>query len=474
MFLFYSGHESPLDADSNSLRHIYGKSRASNGFYASISATSYVLEATHIFPSQPLQRMSAKEFLANTVLPGVCDALTQLYLKKPADPYAFMASYLESIKPKSGLDSIAYDESVLDGHVMKLDEFANVHNEAVLGPRKFKHAWNFRRNKGAAPIFGMGQGFCDGVKQAVDHLFALGNEEVSIINLRDEPTVYIGGKPYSPRQPEALNKNVDYLIGAEGQLLERIERRLKRDVLAVASKSSDKFEVFVQNEDMSNASHVVKAVKENSHTIRYLYDTLQAQKPVMYRRVPMVYDLEPEDDGFDSIIEVMRNPNPHTAVLCQCQAGVGATTTAMVCATILWREKNHISPKSTIPSMNYDHPNYERGEFKCIREFLASIKDGDLIKQQVDDSIDECDHLLNIREVIFKTKAKFDTLSDEHHQRPFLIKRAHNYLRRYFMIIVLGIYAREQAAANYGIAFSQWMSEKWSLKRTIKMLSLDD
>eukprot|EP01029_Cantina_marsupialis_P022161 TRINITY_DN53972_c0_g1_i1.p1 TRINITY_DN53972_c0_g1~~TRINITY_DN53972_c0_g1_i1.p1 ORF type:complete len:499 (-),score=179.29 TRINITY_DN53972_c0_g1_i1:225-1721(-) len=382
-----------------SLRARFGTDVTRNGFHGSDSATGASRELKLVFPSPPMNQMGTKQYLAATVLPGVAEALTQLCRVRPADPYTWLATWLQSTRPRVGIFGDEYPEPVLKGHVMKADEFANIHREKELGSRKWPAVWNFRKSRGLLAVYGMGQSEENGIETVVDHLLEYGYSQGVCLNMREEPVVFIDGKPCSPRVRGKLNDNVDYLCGIAGFELERIERRLKHDIMDYCGSANDELEVFFQDADMSNHVRTMNVSKENIRTPRDYYDKLSFNgQPIQYMRIPITDETEPDNQAFDSIVEVMRDLDPHAFVLCNCQMGRGRTTTAMVCASLILRAKTNQGPGEFKP-MNSEKPDYARAEFLPIRKFIEQIKDGESLKAQVDEVIDECDALQNLRSV---------------------------------------------------------------------------
>ena len=127
----------------------------------------------------------------------------QLELRRPAEPYA---------------------DSVMRGHVMKCDEFDSIH--LLKGERPHPCVWNYRQAAGGAPIFGVGQCHVDGIRWLVADLAARGYSRALMLNMREEPVVFLGGKACAPRvDGEELNENICYLSESAATSSTRWRRR---------------------------------------------------------------------------------------------------------------------------------------------------------------------------------------------------------------------------------------------------------
>jgi hypothetical protein len=62
-------------------------------------------------------------------------------------------------------------------------------------------------------------------------------QEVLWFNMREEPVVYVNGRPFVLREQTCPMKNLQEYAGIDATRLERMERRLKEDVLAEAGES---------------------------------------------------------------------------------------------------------------------------------------------------------------------------------------------------------------------------------------------
>ena len=57
-------------------------------------------------------------------------------------------------------------------------------------------------------------------------------------NMREEPVVYVNGRPFVLREQQRPMKNLQEYAGIDASRLERMEQRLKEDVLAEAGEQA--------------------------------------------------------------------------------------------------------------------------------------------------------------------------------------------------------------------------------------------
>lgn len=61
-------------------------------------------------------------------------------------------------------------------------------------------------------------------------------QEVLWFNMREEPVVYVNGLPFVLREQQRPMKNLQEYAGIDAERLERMEARLKQDVLTEAGR----------------------------------------------------------------------------------------------------------------------------------------------------------------------------------------------------------------------------------------------
>eukprot|EP01117_Protostelium_nocturnum_P005712 TRINITY_DN2062_c1_g1_i1.p1 TRINITY_DN2062_c1_g1~~TRINITY_DN2062_c1_g1_i1.p1 ORF type:complete len:575 (+),score=149.24 TRINITY_DN2062_c1_g1_i1:32-1756(+) len=304
------------------------------------------------------------------------------------------------------------------------------------------------------------------------------------INLREEPVIYIEGKPYAPRDKETLNVNLDHLIGIEGLDLENMEQILKADVSYKALQDGKKIEVKKQEKEMNNVTETLNFTPGTAQTPRELWEGKKRVLPLQYARVPITDECAPQERDLEELVFLLKDlvllatssvSSTRTAVVFNCQLGRGRTTTGLVCAyLIMYVHLTHLEESlldtSATEGKSDGSPDYLNGEYSVVTQLVSLLQDGQKIKNQVDRAIDACSQVQNLREAIFECRQR-SLLEDENSKK--YEERGLNYLERYWWLIVFNAYLAEQAPLGFKENFSVWMSRRWDYKRLLKKLSLN-
>eukprot|EP00924_Labyrinthula_sp_SR-Ha-C_P005962 snap_masked-scaffold_14-processed-gene-10.35-mRNA-1 protein AED:1.00 eAED:1.00 QI:0/0/0/0/1/1/3/0/1737 len=88
-----------------------------------------------------------------------------------------------------------------------------------------------------------------------------------------------------------------------------------------------------------------------------------------------------------------------------------------------------------------------QGFYPPVNALLRLLEKGKQSKQHVDFFIDDCDELVNLREIIFKYRSKALESEDER-RRSYNFLRAATYLVRYVLLIIFDSYLNEQVQLN--------------------------
>ena len=83
----------------SSIRALLGADAVRNAVHGSDSDASARREANLLFPPGVLDSLVPKEYLVETVLPGLVDALGEMYAAQPEDPYRWMAHWFQCSAP---------------------------------------------------------------------------------------------------------------------------------------------------------------------------------------------------------------------------------------------------------------------------------------------------------------------------------------------------------------------------------------
>eukprot|EP01135_Chromosphaera_perkinsii_P003656 Nk52_evm35s250 gene=Nk52_evmTU35s250 len=400
-------------------------------------------------------------------------------------------------------------ECVLNDMPLKFDHFENIHKlpakEVVPGrlltgddrrevaAQVIEGVGNFRKIEGY-PIFGVFQCAQSGIKKVCDHVKGLGYKKILWASMREEPVVFVKDLPYAPREHGKLNDNVDYLLGINGHELERMEQRMKQDVI---EKFHDgKFKYFHQLKDMSNEERTIEFKKDEVCTLRETYVKLVKEGyKVTYRRIPIQDECPPDSHALDSLINLVKRADKDTALIFNCQMGRGRTTTAMVCAALIFHIQHPELYGKTVKigaslaelkmrqshlglnTIGIDRPATEQeklnGNYKVIKQVVHLLDEGQTLKEEVDKIIDASEHMQNMRTAIKECKdASTKNTGEEGRDANFWLRRGTNYLQRYWALIVFNAYLHHKDNP-FDTTFTEWSRQRWALKRMLNMVSLD-
>lgn len=461
-----------------------------------------------------------------------------------------MSQWLTKNRPRNSGGTGVHKEPVLKGHVLKCDDFEDIHK--LPDPKPHNGVWNWRKASSSAPVYGVGQCHAPGLLFMLQELRAAGVEKCYWANLRDEPMIYINGEPCAPRCEDALNMSVDTLFSIEAEELEAMEGRLKRDVTGYAGIHRGEIGVYYQMAGMTNELRQIKV--EEVTTTKDTFDWLQATAKAVedaafaamyctipvgsevtcrfndtadwypgvvevdhgdgtydvqlndgerqeqkgradikfavdeggataaglpglsYYRIPITDETPPEEKDFDDMVTMMRDfgmAGPNAAMVFNCQMGRGRTTTAMVCASIVWYATHGWTMQKMV-SVDPENPNLMQGEWKGVIRLMSMLDDGLEVKALVDQCIDECAHIQNLREAIKSCKDEASTApATGERSSAFWLKRGQNYLERYCYLLLFAAYAQAATPRGFSQSFSSWVREHWSLKRVLKQLVLE-
>merc|ERR1712223_162594 len=319
---------------------------------------------------------------------------------------------------------------------------------------------NFRRMPGF-PVFGTGQPTLPGFDKILEPIMKKYGDEKIIYwaNLRQEPVVYVNGKPYTARDPAKINYHLEVKCPEEGA-------KMEEELAEVITLTS-----------------IYSGLKEKNEKVNAI-------------RIPLNQETAPAEECFDQITALLKNTSASTPIVFNCQGGISRTTTAMVIASLvkefqLASELNHMKgivpddilealkkKKLGLPGIDIEAAAEKNammaGEFEVIMELLEAYKEGNqakVAKAQVDKLIDlaapppKGTGVQNIRECIIESKMTFDVSADD--WQAYLKEKIMSNIERYFYLIVFAMYVREVGPAGFPKTFKEWMDDHAALREMI-------
>ncbi|XVF72883.1 hypothetical protein PTKIN_Ptkin12aG0156300 [Pterospermum kingtungense] len=416
-----------------------------------------------------------------------------------------------------------------DGHPHEVGVVAALRNGEVLGsltvlksdhcpgcqsvslPERVEGAPNFREVPGF-PVYGVANPTIDGIRSVIKRIgSSKGGRPVFWHNMREEPVIYINGKPFVLREVERPYKNMLEYTGIDRERVERMEARLKEDILREAERYNGAIMVIHETDDgqiFDAWEHV------NSTSIQTPLEVFKCLEddgfPIKYARVPITDGKAPKSSDFDTLAANIASASKDTAFVFNCQMGRGRTTTGTVIACLVKLRITYGRPiKVLLDDMNHEQPdgNSSSGEESGsdaarltsstsevitknehsrafgINDILLLLKitrlfdNGVECREALDAIIDRCSALQNIRQAVLQYRKVFNQQHVEPRVRRVALNRGAEYLERYFRLIAFAAYLGSEAFDGFCgqgecmMTFKNWLHQrpevqamKWSIR----------
>merc|ERR1712106_791989 len=280
-----------------------------------------------------------------------------------------------------------------------------------------------------------------------------------LLNLRQEPSVYVNGEPICARPPNKIgeyaelgNVTRDSVKADEVEFFRVCESRAKENGGKLKYVDINKAEHEVEVKELKTLSEVIEGVK--------------AKFPGVYHmRVPICNSAAPLDADFDTIAQTLVGTSINTPVIVYDQVGLSRATTGCVIACLLKEFQINASFEGlieTVPGVNLDLLKMDRytmdaskdalfrGEFDVVKDLVASLKDGASAKNECDKVIDKNGTpktggtgIKQLRENIAESKLSYEIMDDA--AQAFLKTKIMDNISKYYYLIVFTVYMREAA-----------------------------
>ncbi|SNX87857.1 uncharacterized protein MEPE_06568 [Melanopsichium pennsylvanicum] len=369
---------------------------------------------------------------------------------------------------------------------------------------------NFRRIPGSN-IFATGQPTVDGIRNVVaalqEHYASTSDASsypsrtVTWINLREEPIVYINGKPYCLRQKGMSLRNIKAYSGINWDRLLLLEDRLKNDVINELESGEGRLLLHTETSDGTVIPIWEEANPSDVDTVQEIMSNIgtdfKDKVQLRFRRIPMTAEKPPDFSDISELLSTVLQANvERSPIVLNCQLGRGRSTMTAVLILMIARwlrqgqsrsadsnlqeiqdeqatsasvsDKKDLSglrlppsaqdSGSTTPSaretVNADllddtagsrsssgnHPSTRAPlSYHVINSLLRVIPKGLEVKRRVDDCIDQCATVTNLREAIEEARLAAEDTENEALSKKRIQSAMHN-LRRYFLLIVFQSY----------------------------------
>ncbi|CAO1618211.1 unnamed protein product [Sympodiomycopsis kandeliae] len=337
---------------------------------------------------------------------------------------------------------------------------------------------NFRRIPGTA-IFASGQPTVDGIRNVIASIAEqVGHQQrdnvrplaLTWLNLREEPLLYIAGKPYVLRDSTLSLRNTKAYGGISWARLQLLEDRLKTDVineleqndgrLLLHSESADG-EVYpqwkeVQADDVATLQDVMASISSEltgGVAISLGSDTnVEVSGDLTFRRIPFTAERPPDFEDMGTLLQTVLRAHG-SSIINNCQLGRGRSTLASVIVLLIsqWLQRHNSmfaapAHSATLAEKPEDvatnsKPARSRTSYHLISSLLRVIPHGVQVKDSVDDAIDRAGSVMNLRDSIEESRIAAEEIEDpENPIRKQRIAAGCQALRRYFSLIVFQAY----------------------------------
>ena len=369
----------------------------------------------------------------------------------------------------------------------------------------------------------LGVGAGDNISDSVSANNTSLGSKIYWFNTREEPVIYIHGVPYVLRDVDQPKRNIHMYAGISADRLEQMEYRLKLEILKEASLANNFILIHDETQSGDIQERIVHVGQDDVKTLKEVMNDL-CQEHVVYLRVPMSPNQRPEDLHLDLFVDVISRADFHDALVFNCGFGAARTTFGMVVALLIRQaktigfaaksfstisgsgaedsslDKSAVAPVSKSVTASAQNPHLkmlsllsviERGiseEFGSPVQFtvdrahlvpsllkalggdysiissLLSVLDYQHTKTAVDEAIDKCDHVINLRHEILVCRVRyFCTRSDD-----FLMKSL-GYLERYFFLLCFASFIF-QNRTNQQASFYEWLRGRHEILNMLNRL----
>jgi len=220
--------------------------------------------------------------------------------------------------------------------ILKSDHFPGCQNKR-LTPH-IDGAPNYRQ-AGSLRVHGVAMPTMKGIVNVLNHIGAQKKGKQTRVlwhSLREEPVIYINGRPFVLRDVERPFSNLEY-TGINRERVEQMEFRLKEDILHEASRYGNKILVTDELPNGQMVDQWESVISDTVKTPLEVYEELQHQGYLVdYERVPITDEKAPKEGDFDNLVRRISQVDMETEIVFNCQMGRGRTTTGMVISTLVY------------------------------------------------------------------------------------------------------------------------------------------
>ncbi|KIY62129.1 hypothetical protein CYLTODRAFT_494858 [Cylindrobasidium torrendii FP15055 ss-10] len=299
-------------------------------------------------------------------------------------------------------------------------------------------------------IYALGQPTVDAIEAVVSRIQSdhEGTTRVLWITLREEPIVYVNGEPYCLRREGSAVRNMRDYGGISASRLEVLEERLRDDVVAEATAFGGQVLLHTETPNGTVVPIWEETDRDNVDVLKTIMNDRRqiGNVELIYDRVPITAERPPDFSDLQELIEVVLRSSRDTPIVVNCQLGRGRSTLVSIILVLIRRWLDHKqAPTALRTEANAMLEPTEaqiprpRKSYQVVNNLLRVIRKGVKVKNVVDDAIDQCDVVCNLREEIEENRIKAEQATDEKTKKLYTSKGLQS-LRRYFELIVFQAY----------------------------------
>ncbi|CAK9780633.1 hypothetical protein CC85DRAFT_329266 [Cutaneotrichosporon oleaginosum] len=436
--------------------------------------------------------------LQNELLAGGLKSLTPLERTEPVEGMALEDEVSHVVANRTG--------AILSAQtILKSDFFTGLQKQSL--PERVDGAANYRKvpllldpklNVQAGDkeeyVYGTGMPSSIGLRNALHKMGAGpdGKRKVVWTSLREEPVLYVNGRPHVLRLVDKPLTNVE-TTGVTASVVERMELQLKADVIKEIREGTGKLLLHDEVETKPGMYEVVPVwetvEEENVMTPLELYQqVLDEGYHVNYLRIAITDEQAPLPAALQVIVtRVMMGVREGDDFVFNCQMGRGRTTTGMIAASLIatiaredTSDEVYQSDEETEDEdddVDLDEAaQYLNGEYKTILQLVTVLRNGKEAKHLTDRAINAMDGVQNLRKAVYDFKLKIAAAEPGTPKYNTLLHQGVNYLYRYGALIVLTNFlleCKEQGVEFDQANFPEWLQKHREIRNVLSRKKLD-
>lgn len=370
-----------------------------------------------------------------------------------------------------------------DGKVLKADTFLKAdqypglhHTSLQAGPHPqpvVEGAPNYREV--GEKIYGTAQPTVEGIKNVLNRAGSgpgQNGKQAIWTDLRQEPVVYVNGKPFNLRNVKAPFYNQE-APGRTPAETEKVEHQLKQDILDEAKRNGGYITLHDEAKGMPPRVVETRFKVDQVQTLDEVYGDLQKQGyNVKYQRIPVTDMQKPQDKDIDALVSSLKGADPDAPLIFNCHAGEGRTTTGMVMASMMRRgERGDDTPILKDGALRDDIKEQGDHNPANYRAILQAVKDADKLQgtqAEADAVINRYGDVHNLKEAVGKARGAAESAKTPE-ERATDLKRQADYLDRYHTVLSFESYSKE-LAPDYKMSYSDWKKAHPQLQENLDRL----